>query len=311
MNIKQNILYAKKHIVDNIYSSVKVEGLGMTFPETETILENGRLEGKSFDEIHFVNDLKKAWGYLFEHIYDKLDLDTVKTFNRISGKYTVVNSGRIRNEWDEPVFIRGKNGEPVWTPEIPPKQEIIDDKIKSIYNSDDKTDAALELYMYLAKGQFFNDGNKRTASLVCNYVLIQNGKGLFIIPPEKHLDFIHNLVDYYLDENKKETFKGFLTENCILCHEEKTVGQKIQILRERDNLSRTDMAEILNIDAETLFKFERDEEYPTKKVISLLSDYFNVDAETIMPTINEENDCFEKDEELDLTDLTIKDNNRS
>ena len=134
MDRAQNILMAKKHIVENIYSSVKIEGLGMTFPETSVILENGKLEGKTFDEVSFVNDLKHAWNYLFDHIDDQIDLELVKAFNRISGKYTVNNAGSIRSIFDEPVGIRGSRDDIVWTPDIPPRSSVINDEIIILRN---------------------------------------------------------------------------------------------------------------------------------------------------------------------------------
>ncbi len=280
MDRAQNILMAKKHIVENIYSSVKIEGLGMTFPETSVILENGKLEGKTFDEVSFVNDLKHAWNYLFDHIDDQIDLELVKAFNRISGKYTVNNAGSIRSIFDEPVGIRGSRDDIVWTPDIPPRSSVINDEIIKKYSIPDRVDAAVELYIYLAKGQFFNDGNKRVASLVCNMTLIQSGEGLFIVPVEENLTFKELLINYYITDDPLR-IKSFIKDKCIVKPSLKTTGQKIQILRERAGISREEMAQIIGVSSERMYEMERDKNI-SEDVIRALAEYFEIEKEELI-----------------------------
>ena len=280
MDRAQNILMAKKHIVENIYSSVKIEGLGMTFPETSVILENGKLEGKTFDEVSFVNDLKHAWNYLFDHIDDQIDLELVKAFNRISGKYTVNNAGSIRSIFDEPVGIRGSRDDIVWTPDIPPRSSVINDEIIKKYSIPDRVDAAVELYIYLAKGQFFNDGNKRVASLVCNMTLIQSGEGLFIVPVEENLTFKGLLINYYITDDPLR-IKSFIKDKCIVKPSLKTTGQKIQILRERAGISREEMAQIIGVSSERMYEMERDKNI-SEDVIRALAEYFEIEKEELI-----------------------------
>ena len=280
MDRAQNILMAKKHIVENIYSSVKIEGLGMTFPETSVILENGKLEGKTFDEVSFVNDLKHAWNYLFDHIDDQIDLELVKALNRISGKYTVNNAGSIRSIFDEPVGIRGSRDDIVWTPDIPPRSSVINDEIIKKYSIPDRVDAAVELYIYLAKGQFFNDGNKRVASLVCNMTLIQSGEGLFIVPVEENLTFKELLINYYITDDPLR-IKSFIKDKCIVKPSLKTTGQKIQILRERAGISREEMAQIIGVSSERMYEMERDKNI-SEDVIRALAEYFEIEKEELI-----------------------------
>ena len=280
MDRAQNILMAKKHIVENIYSSVKIEGLGMTFPETSVILENGKLEGKTFDEVSFVNDLKHAWNYLFDHIDDQIDLELVKALNRISGKYTVNNAGSIKSIFDEPVGIRGSRDDIVWTPDISPRSSVINDEIIKKYSIPDRVDAAVELYIYLAKGQFFNDGNKRVASLVCNMTLIQSGEGLFIVPVEENLTFKELLINYYITDDPLR-IKSFIKDKCIVKPSLKTTGQKIQILRERAGISREEMAQIIGVSSERMYEMERDKNI-SEDVIRALAEYFEIEKEELI-----------------------------
>jgi prophage maintenance system killer protein len=64
------------------------------------------------------------------------------------------------------------------------------------------------------KRQLFLDGNKRTAVLFANHYLIQQGKGLIVIPAEGVPEFQKLLVHYYETDETKEIV-SFLKEKCL------------------------------------------------------------------------------------------------
>ena len=68
MDKAKNILLAKKYMVESIYRSANVEGIGVTFPETQAICDGMSVSGHTVDDINAVNDLKKAWQWLFDNI---------------------------------------------------------------------------------------------------------------------------------------------------------------------------------------------------------------------------------------------------
>lgn len=300
MDVKQNILFAKKYIVNNIYSNVKIEGIAMTFPETETIFRNGTVENKSFDDISFVNDLKRAWQYVFEHVYDDMNVDVIKELNRIAGKFTVLNSGKIRDSFDEPIRIIINEEGDDWFPELPPSERIINEQLSQMLSNDDKTEAALDLYLYISKGQFFNDGNKRTASLACNMYLIQNGQGLFNVPPKKYREFLDELVKYYVEDDNS-SFKAYLKDNCIQTYKEMPFGQKVQELREEMNISRQELSMIVGITEQQLYDIEKDIITPSKETAICLCNYFNQEKNLLRADFQEydETDEINNDDILD------------
>lgn len=57
MQKEENIILAKKYLVDSIYRSINIEGIAMTFPETQMICEGMSVSGHSIDDINAVNDL--------------------------------------------------------------------------------------------------------------------------------------------------------------------------------------------------------------------------------------------------------------
>ena len=105
MDRERNILLAKKYMVESIYRSANIEGIGMTFPETQTICDGMSVSGHTLDEINAVNDLKNAWRWIFQNINTDIDVEVLCQLNRIAGKYTVINAGTIRSIYDEPIRV--------------------------------------------------------------------------------------------------------------------------------------------------------------------------------------------------------------
>lgn len=213
MERQRNILLAKKYMVESIYRSANIEGIGMTFPETQTICDGMSISGHTIDEINAINDLKNAWKWLFQNIDNNINIDCLCTLNRSAGKFTVINAGCLRDKYDEPIRVPlfdGKN----YYPPLPKSKEEINKDIENIIKNKD-FNAAFELFCYVCKSQFFNDGNKRTATLITNMDMIQNGFGIFSIPVDKKLDFYNNLTLFYSDDAYKEQLINFLKESCI------------------------------------------------------------------------------------------------
>ena len=213
MEKEKNILLAKKYMVESIYRSANIEGIGVTFPETQVICDGMSVAGHSVDDINAVNDLKNAWRWIFENIDHEMNIDCLCILNRLAGKFTVLNCGSIRDIYDEPIRVPLQNGKNYYPP-VPPDKGVINEKIRTII-SDVSLNNAMELFCYLCKGQFFNDGNKRTATLFTNMFMIQNGLGILSIPVDKKLEFYNALTEYYADDAKIETLKNFLDENCL------------------------------------------------------------------------------------------------
>ncbi len=68
MTQEQNIFVAKRNIVDYIYKSAKLERLGVTYPDTETIFNGISAPGVKVTDIIAVNNLKRAWRVIISSI---------------------------------------------------------------------------------------------------------------------------------------------------------------------------------------------------------------------------------------------------
>ena len=213
MNLQKNLMLAKKYMVESIFRAANVEGIGVTFPETQAICDGMSVGGHKIEDIEAVVDLKHAWQWCFEHPMAEINLETLQTINRIAGKMTVINAGCLRDAYDTPIHVTLRYGER-YVPPLPQADTIIHD-LTVIADAGTDIEQALELFCYVSKGQFFNDGNKRTATILTNLYMIRNGLGIFSIPPEKKLDFYNFLTDFYGNDDCKDALKSFLAEYCL------------------------------------------------------------------------------------------------
>ena len=90
----------------------------------------------------------------------------------------------------------------------------IENNIKEITKIENVTDRALTMILYLMRTQAFFDGNKRTAMMAGNQIMIQNGVGIISIPIEYQEKFRDMLIKFYETNNMKD-IKAFLYQNCI------------------------------------------------------------------------------------------------
>lgn len=208
MSREENIFWAKRNLVDYIWKSANLEGIGVTFPETQTIVEGISVQGKSIDDINSIVQLKHGWQMVFDTIDAPLDLTYIKKLHLIIGRMTVINSGSLR--MDE-VRIAGS----IYIPPVP-VQNKVEEAINSILSSNREwTERALDLMLYLTKSQLFYDGNKRIAMLAANKLLIQHGCGVLSVSQERLEEFFTLLVCYYEDDTKAEELKIFLYNECL------------------------------------------------------------------------------------------------
>lgn len=207
-NVLINLEFARSNMKKIIYDQAVLEGVGTTFPDTEAIIDNGKVNNMTAEDVQKILNLKHAW----EFILDKDVLNAPSNYYLSSYIAKLVNEGfyqdggRIRGV---PVTIGGTS----YIPTIP-IEVIVKEKIDEIRNSNiAKEDIAIELLLYVMKTQIYNDGNKRTAVIFANHFMISNALGLIIIPYDKVQEFKKLLILYYEDKDLN-SIKDFL-KGCI------------------------------------------------------------------------------------------------
>ena len=130
-----------------------------------------------------------------------------------------INGNVSRNEslaWGElrtgAIGISGKNHRPG----IPDAQTVAT-QISTILSDDTKsaTERAIDLMVYTMYNQLFWDGNKRTANLAANAMLIQNGAGVLSISPDNLPEFNRLLKQYY-DTGEADELTLFLHDVAVV-----------------------------------------------------------------------------------------------
>lgn len=197
---------AKRLLVDSIWKSANLEGLGTTFPKTEAILANAPTTTKT-EEVLFVINMKRAWQFLLDNLNYPNSLALLREYNKIVGELLFSYAGEIRTL---PVQIGGTT----WEPEMPHTGIIIScmEEIEKIPNAELR---ALKYFCYVTRTQMFIDGNKRVAQLIANKVLIENNVGIFQISLEKLEAFKTLLLAFYESGDDGEII-SFMNEHCIV-----------------------------------------------------------------------------------------------
>ena len=203
-----NIDFARVNMKSNIYDQAILEGIATTFPDTETIIENGKVSGMAATDVQKILNLKHAW----EFIMDKDVVASKSSYSILCCIAGLVNEGfytyggRIRCV---PVTIGGTS----YTPPLPIENDI-KEKIEKILNKNDESvNIAIELCLYCMKTQIFNDGNKRASVIFANHFLISKGEGLLVIPENKVPEFKKMLIAYYEDRDNGELLE-FMKKYC-------------------------------------------------------------------------------------------------
>lgn len=181
---------AKRLILDVMWKTANIEVDGITFPDTEEIFEGRAPAGMAVNDIVVVNNIKHAWMFLFDNVSHPLDWAYVCEYNRILGEGGVVRDpGALRQ-------IMVRIGGTDWIPDIPTSQTS-HDCIAELSHVEDPQERAIRTFCAITRGQWFNDGNKRTAIMAANHVLINAGVGVFSIAPSLKRQFTDKLLSYY------------------------------------------------------------------------------------------------------------------
>ena len=199
-----NIDFARKYLVDTIYKQAVLEGIATTYADTETIIEGGKVNNMTADDVLKVINLKHAWEFILNKdvINSPTNFALLCEINRFVEEGFYYNAGRLRST---PVSIGGTP----WKPDLP-IESLIKEQLQDVLDSKlDVVDKAIELLLFTMKKQIFIDGNKRTAVIFANHFLISHAKGLIVIPETQVGGYKKLLVAYY-EGKDKNSIKEFL-----------------------------------------------------------------------------------------------------
>ena len=207
---EQNVFVAKRNIVDYIWKSANLEGIGVTYPETQAIYDGGIVNGLTVDNIIAINNLKYAWQFILENEDVTYDFNLLTHLHKLTCDKLVLdtNLGRLRTT---PVNIGGTS----WKPQFPIESQI-KEELERLLGQPNKpqTEIAIEIMLWIMRRQMFIDGNKRVGMLFANKIMIDNGCGIITISQENQSTFFEKLIKFYETEDNTD-LKQWIYETSI------------------------------------------------------------------------------------------------
>ena len=206
--VQQNLDFARVNMKENIYDQAVLEGVATSFPQTEDIIENGKVSGMTATDVQKILNLKHAWEFILDKDVIQADTDYYLLCHiaKLVNEGFFADGGRIRGV---PVTIGGSS----YMPPVPMELEVREEIQQILAQEEEPLDKAVRLCMYAMKTQIFTDGNKRASVIWANHYLIAHGQGFLVIPESKVPEFKKLLVAYYEGEPLSK-MSAFLKNYC-------------------------------------------------------------------------------------------------
>ena len=198
----------KKNIANITYNFMtSLEQNPTNLPQTETILKGQSVSGISIDDLmqvkHYGDGVKVLLAMLKDESF-LLNEATASKLHEYVGKEEAFTWGKFRNT---PVSIGNVDY-------IPPDSHLLKDIAQKGFDFLEKqiespSERAIAVFLFMARNQFFHDANKRTASLMMNGHLLQNGIYPITIFDKESEEFHTKLSEFYNTGNATKMMQFF------------------------------------------------------------------------------------------------------
>ena len=208
----EDVIYKKRLdvlAIDLILKSSEIEGNTYSLLETEALIKQHELaKGKSKSDAIMLLNHKKALDFITE------DLDYLKplTVNKIIDIHTllIADLGINNNIRKRAVTITGTNYKPLsFESQI---LEALEAMVELVNSKESVFEKALLLLCLLSYIQAFNDGNKRTARIVSNAILMNYKHCPLSFRTIKAVDYKKAMLLFYEQNNLSEMKKIFIDQ---------------------------------------------------------------------------------------------------
>ena len=195
-DVINNLAFARANMKMKIEAQAVLEGVATSFPQTEEIIDNGKISGVTATDVQKILNLKHAWEFILDRdvIASCSDYYMLSHIARVVNEGFFAEGGRIRGV---PVTIGGSS----YVPPLPNELDVKEKIREIIEESDEVINTAIRLCLYCMKTQIFLDGNKRASVIFANHYLISHGGGFLVIPEKEVPEFKRLLVKYYEGED--------------------------------------------------------------------------------------------------------------
>ena len=146
MSLEDNIFFAKRKLVDNIYKSANLEGIAVTFADTYAFMNNVNTGNISVDDMLKLKGLKDGWEYVINYVNEELTLDFIKKIHfEVCKGQNIYPLGEFR---DKGVGITGTS----WRPKLPSECDY-DKELKEILSKKNKLERCIDLFCWIQRSQ--------------------------------------------------------------------------------------------------------------------------------------------------------------
>ncbi len=189
---------AKRDVPALVYDAVNLEGVAMTLPEVQTILDGITVGGHRISDQNMAMNQAKTWERIFELVDDNafiFNKETALLLHNIAGEEEALEWGKFRSGY---VSITGSEHEP-------PAPQELDDKWQEVQTlveaKADIYDQAITAFLQMARNQFFWDVNKRTGRFMMNGILLAAGFPVINVPAKRQQEFNTLMLEFYANNN--------------------------------------------------------------------------------------------------------------
>ncbi|GHU49304.1 hypothetical protein FACS189459_0480 [Bacilli bacterium] len=283
----KKIEMAHSCMVQNIYEISKLEGIPYTFPQTEQIVLKESLANLKSRSVDFDTIIRLKRGYqmvlrIANNDDNYIVFNDILTINDIIGQYHYIDYGILRNT--QPSI---KYGEHTYNP--PEENDSKRAEWKKYLTINKNTiDEIIEQLLYIIKEQCFNDGNKRTAILVTNIMLLKKNIGMLELDLDKIELFSETIFKYDHDIiNLKEAIEiiknNFIIANVhdrreklsIINHNEQ-INEIEEALR-TNNISKSQLAKMIGYDRSNINRILNFKLKPSVRIAKLISNILKIE----------------------------------
>jgi len=218
-NAAHAVFRVKKILLEFVYDAAALEGNAFTYPEVQTLLDGVTVGGRALADQDQVLNQAASWRTLLALVESgdfAFDKRTACRLQALAARGEAMEPGAFRTG---AVRVGG-------TRHSPPAADRLDciwssqsAKIEAVR---DPHARAMLAFLWIARNQFFGDGNKRTGRLMMNGLLLSNGcEGITVAAARRH-EFNARLVAFH-DSGDATDMMRFLAE----CSLDRTLGTEV------------------------------------------------------------------------------------
>lgn len=180
-----------------IVMNARLEDVKVTESEVKKVLQMAMGTSLAQTDYDVVAQLSLAWKMILAET-GPVNLALEQRVNTIIDLDSAA-PGMLRNGTGSVMTTRGE----FMPPEINEKQEAayLNELLTSTKST---TEKALTLMYHNMRNQLFYDGNKRTALIIANKLMLDQGAGLICIPLAKFTTWMNKLTSFYFTNNMTE-----------------------------------------------------------------------------------------------------------